>query len=66
MLRLSGISGIPEGLEKQRKYIQIWIKSNDRDLKGEEVRTMRIKMAPDKTWTSWVLTRTSRGSCSSC
>ena len=44
-----GNSGIPEGIEKQRDHIQFWIKSNDRDLKGEEVRTMRIKMAPGKT-----------------
>jgi len=42
-------SGTHEGFEKQREYIQFWIKSNDRDLKGEEVRTMKIKMAPDKT-----------------
>jgi hypothetical protein len=40
---------IPEGLEKQSDDIQFWIKSNDKDLKGEEVRTMRIKMAPGKT-----------------
>ena len=56
-----GNSGIPEGLEKQRDHIQFWIKSNDRDLKGEEVRTMRIKMAPGKT----IRRVKNRGSCSS-
>ena len=43
------VNFIIKDVVKPMETIQFWVKTNDRDLEGEQVTSMKIKMAPFRT-----------------